>query len=165
MVGPVPVITFLGIVIDSEAMEIRLRSEKIIGLIELINGCLSAGKVSLTQMQSLLGSLNFACRMMAMGRIFSRRLALATRGVKQPHHRIRITSQLRVNYNGRTCFQEEECDIGTLDLFFEAAGPAGFSVRFGKRCAEKWHGHWFTKGGTKNVTLLELFTIAVAVES
>ncbi|CAJ0947280.1 unnamed protein product [Ranitomeya imitator] len=82
-IGPISVITFLSIEIDSIAMEFRLPREKIDKLVELINGCLSVGKVSLTQMQSLLGSLNFACR------------TLATRDIKQPHHRIRITAQLR----------------------------------------------------------------------
>ncbi|XP_077119507.1 uncharacterized protein LOC143775353 isoform X2 [Ranitomeya variabilis] len=113
-IGPVSVITFLGIEIDTVTMEFRLPKDKIDKLLDLINGCISVGKVTLTQMQSLLGSLNFACRIMPAGRIFSRRLTIATRGVKQRHHRIRITAQLRSdlntwkmflsNYNGPTGF-------------------------------------------------------------
>ncbi|XP_069584511.1 uncharacterized protein [Ranitomeya imitator] len=98
-IGPVSVITFLGIGIDSVVMEFRLPKEKIDKLLDLISGCISVGKVTLTQLQSLLGSLNFACRVMPTGRIFSRRLMLATRGLSQRHHRIRITAQLRSDLN------------------------------------------------------------------
>ncbi|CAJ0949536.1 unnamed protein product [Ranitomeya imitator] len=39
-IGPVPVITFLGIEIDSVAMEFRLPKEKIDKLLDLISGCI-----------------------------------------------------------------------------------------------------------------------------
>ncbi|CAJ0932887.1 unnamed protein product [Ranitomeya imitator] len=42
-IGPVPVITFLGIEIDSVAMEFRLPKEKIDKLLDLISGCISVG--------------------------------------------------------------------------------------------------------------------------
>lgn len=38
-------------------------------------------KIQLRELQSLLGNLNFACRIMPMGRIFSQRLALTMAGV------------------------------------------------------------------------------------
>ncbi|CAJ0957083.1 unnamed protein product [Ranitomeya imitator] len=40
-IGPVSIITFLGIEIDSIAMKFRLPQEKIDKLLELINGCIS----------------------------------------------------------------------------------------------------------------------------
>ncbi|CAJ0949278.1 unnamed protein product [Ranitomeya imitator] len=148
-IGPVSVITFLGIEIDSVAMEFRLPQDKIAKLLDLIAGCLAVGKVTLVQMQSLLGSLNFACKVMPMGRIFSRRLILGTKGVKQPHHRIRITAQLRsdliiwqrflFSYNGKTCFQEDECDSDSLGLRLGTVDTVGFSVSFrDQTCADTW---------------------------
>ncbi|XP_069605972.1 uncharacterized protein [Ranitomeya imitator] len=174
-IGPVSVITFLGIEIDSVAMEFRLPQDKISKLQELIAGCLSVGKVTLVQMQSLLGSLNFACKVMPMGRIFSRRLILATKGTKQPHHRIRITAQLRsdliirqrflFSYNGRTCFQENECDSDSLGLRLGKVDAVGFSVSFREQtCADTWPESWVTRAWTQDLVLLELLPLAVAME-
>ncbi|XP_069591473.1 uncharacterized protein [Ranitomeya imitator] len=174
-IGPVSVITFLGIEIDSVTMEFRLPKEKIDKLLDLISGCISVGKVTLTQMQSLLGSLNFACRVMPAGRIFSRRLMIATRGVKLCHHRMRITAHLRSdlntwklflsNYNGRTCFQEAECSNEDMGLFFAASSHTGFSVRFGnKLCAANWPAFWISRKWNVDSTLIDLLPVAVAME-
>lgn len=60
-VGPVAEISFLGIVIDFQAMECRLPDDKLGALHSEI--CLVIGKckIQLRQLQSLLGKLNFAC--------------------------------------------------------------------------------------------------------
>ncbi|CAJ0949968.1 unnamed protein product [Ranitomeya imitator] len=169
-IGPVPVIAFLGIEIDSVAMEFRLPQDKIAKLLYLIEGCLLV-----VQMQSLLGSLNFACKIMSMGRIFSRRLILATRGVRQLHHRIRITAPLRSDlimwqrflntYNGKTCFQEEDCDSHSLGLTFGPAGPVGFSVRFkDQKCVGTWPESWVGRAWPRDPILTELFPLAAAME-
>ncbi|CAJ0941279.1 unnamed protein product [Ranitomeya imitator] len=174
-IGPVSVITFLGIEIDSVAMEFRLPQDKIAKLQELIAGCLAVGKVTLVQMQSLLGSLNFACKVMPMGRIFSRRLILATKGVKLPHHRIRITAQLRsdliiwqrflFSYNGKTCCQEDKCDSDSLGLRLDTVDAVGFSVSFrDQTCADTWPESWVTRAWTQDSVLLELFPLAAAME-
>ncbi|XP_077111884.1 uncharacterized protein LOC143767433 [Ranitomeya variabilis] len=174
-IGPVSVITFLGIEIDSVAMEFRLPMEKIKKLLDLISGCISVGKVTLTQMQSMLGSLNFACKVMPAGRIFSRRLMLATRGVKQSLHRIRITAHLRSdlntwklflnNYNGRTCFQESECSNEDMGLFFAASSHTGFSIRLGnKLCSANWPAFWVFRNWHAEPTLIDLLPVAVAME-
>lgn len=60
--GPCKVITFLGIVIDSEAMECRLPEDKLEDLKKEIAGLLGLQKVQLRALQSVLGKLNFACR-------------------------------------------------------------------------------------------------------
>ena len=46
-------------------------------------------------MQSLIGSLNFACRAIAPGRAFLRRLIDLTKGKTRANHRIRITVEAR----------------------------------------------------------------------
>ncbi|KAM4025788.1 uncharacterized protein ACNLHF_026226 isoform 2-T4 [Anomaloglossus baeobatrachus] len=173
-VGPLSCLSFLGIEIDTMDMVFRLPVEKIDKLLGLIDGFHSLKKVTLAQMQSLLGSLAFACRIMPMGRIFSRRLAMAMRGVQLSHHRIRIGLPLRADlqvwrnfllqYNGRTCFQGEERSCQDLPLFADAAGSVGFGVIFRDQwCAERWPSRWIECEWTKNLTLLKLFTLVVAV--
>jgi hypothetical protein len=73
----------------------RLPQDKIIELTNRLKTCLDAKKVSLRDLQSLLGLLNFACQVVAPGRAFSRRLINATCKVAKPHHRIRVSQEMR----------------------------------------------------------------------
>ena len=56
-------------------------------------------KISLRQLQSLIGLLNFACQVVAPGRAFCRRLIDAS--VKKPHHKIRVSQAMREDITGR----------------------------------------------------------------
>lgn len=173
--GPVTVLSFLGIEIDSVRMIFRLPVDKLEKLKGQVQGFCSVKKVTLRQMQSLLGLLVFACRIMPMGRVFSRRLSLATRGISRPEHKIRITRPLRADlavwnefldtYNGHTCCQETEVSSLEVSLFTDAAGSVGFGAILGTEwCAEAWPPSWRKEGLCRNLTLLELFPIIVAVE-
>lgn len=65
--GPCTVITFLGIVLDSEAMECRLPEAKLADLKTKIASLIGLRKVQLRLLQSVLGKLNFACRICLWG--------------------------------------------------------------------------------------------------
>ena len=56
-VEPTEILIFLGIEFDTVAMELRLPNEK---LVELF---VQSKKVTLRQLQSLIGLLNFACQL------------------------------------------------------------------------------------------------------
>jgi hypothetical protein len=57
-----------------------LPQDKIIELTNRLKICLDAKKVSLRDLQSLLGLLNFACQVVAPGRAFSRRNKISDKG-------------------------------------------------------------------------------------
>ncbi|KAM3920262.1 uncharacterized protein RB166_014650 [Leptodactylus fuscus] len=173
--GPCSCLSFLGIEFDTEAMVYRLPADKLSKLRDLLMGFLAVSKVTLKQLQSLLGLLVFACRIMPMGRVFSRRLSLATRGISSPRHHIRVTRPLKADlrvwlsfldsYNGRTCWQSPEVSNSDLSLFTDAAGSLGFGAVLGSQwCAEPWPDAWREAGLCRNLTVLELFPIIVAVE-
>ncbi|KAM4748862.1 uncharacterized protein WCC33_006262 [Rhinophrynus dorsalis] len=173
--GPQSVISFLGIEIDSAAMVFRLPQDKLSALIALVRRVRSAKKVTLLQMQSLIGHLVFACRVMPMGRAFCRRLSLATKGVKAPYHYIRVGAGLKADlaiweqflaeYNGQTCWQSAALDSPVLELFTDAAGSFGFGAYFrGHWCVSEWPSEWSGSVLIRNLTFLELFPIVVAVE-
>ena len=48
-------------------------------------------KVTLRELQSVLGLLNFTCSVVVPGRPFLRRMIDLTVGVRRPHHRIRLS--------------------------------------------------------------------------
>ncbi|XP_056419396.1 uncharacterized protein LOC130360877 [Hyla sarda] len=151
--GPSTVISFLRIEIDSVAMVFRLPAEKLESLLLLVESFCGVRKVTLRQVQVLLGHLVFACHVMPMGRVFSRRLSLATKGVSCPSHHIHISKQMRSyvlvwreflrKYNGHTCWLGEELSNAELQLFTDAAGSVGFGAFFqGEWCAELWPPEW-----------------------
>lgn len=73
-VGPVQVLTFLGLELDTIKYEARLPEEKIVKCLEQIDLFLPRRKVTLKEIQMLCGLLNFATKVVVAGRPFLRRL-------------------------------------------------------------------------------------------
>ena len=94
-VGPSPIIEFLGIIIDSQKMEARLPSDKLNRLYVHLNSWHTKKSATLQELQSLIGTLHFSCKVIAPGRAFLQRIINLTRGVSKPHHRIRLTNGFR----------------------------------------------------------------------
>lgn len=109
---PVTVLKFLGIIIDTDRMEYLLPIDKLEDLKEVVAAAVGRSKIQLRELQSVLGKLNFACRIMLMGRVFCRSLAASTAGVTAPHHFVRLGREHRDDvkvwavfldqYNGRS---------------------------------------------------------------
>lgn len=129
----------------------------------------------LKAMQKFLGLLAFAIRVLSIGRKFSRHFYLAISGFKSPTSHIRITTELREDllvwaqfldkFSEEAIFQEEFVSDDDFCLFTDAAGSVGFaSIWKTHWCTSLWHHSWRTRGYLKNVVLLELFPILVALE-
>lgn len=173
--GPTTVLSFLGIEIDTRDMECRLPGDKVDGLKRDVRDLMGQRKVQLRQLQSLLGKLNFACRIIPMGRVFCRRLSAATAGIQSPTHFIRLTREHREDlkvwhtflesYNGRSVWMEGPVSNCDMDLVTDAAGSTGYGAFFqGQWSAEAWPDFWVEAGFTRNLVLLELFPVVLAVE-
>lgn len=172
--GPTHVLVFLGLELDTVNMVVRIPADKIKEVVEKIHVVLHSKKVKLKVMQSLIGSLNFCCRAIVIGRPFCRRLINATCGIKQSHHHVRITNAMRrdlimwldffEHFNGVSVFHDRYwLSNDDILLFTDSSGGIGFGIWFnGHWCQEKWHADWVRKGLTKDITLLELFPIVVA---
>ena len=95
-------------------MEARLPEEKLAKCRSLIWEFLTKKKVTLTELQSLIGLLNFTCSVIVPGRTFLRRLINLTVGVKRPCHFIRLNRETKADlrlwltflesYNGKSFF-------------------------------------------------------------
>ncbi|KAM4795870.1 uncharacterized protein WCC33_000963 [Rhinophrynus dorsalis] len=174
-VRPTTRLTFLGIEIDSMGKLVRLPLEKVQLARDQVRRALGASKLQLRMLQSLLGTLNFATRVIPMGRVFSRRLGQATVGVKQPFHWVRVTKQLKEDlkvweafledFNGVRLWRSAPESSAELQLETDASGSVGFGACCGRDwCTGVWPASWKEKGLTRNLTLLELFPIVVALE-
>ena len=82
--GPGTCLKFLGWEVDTVAMQVRIPEDKLKDLKDTINSVLNkAGrKITLKDLQSIIGKLNFACKAILPGRAFCRRFIDATSSVK-----------------------------------------------------------------------------------
>ena len=168
--GPATVLSFLGIILDTEKLEARLPNPKLAKCKSMIADFLTRQKVSLQQLQSLLGLLGHDTCVVS-GRCFLRRLIDMTIGVTRPHHHIRLTKQAKLdlavwqeflhNCNGTAFFLTDRFHTdGCLYLYTDASGSVGYGAVYGKKWVwEKWPFAWFTR----NIAVLELFPIMAAV--
>ena len=141
---PTQVLSFLGYELDSVKMEVRLPSDKLEKCLSLIHEFLNKPKFTLKTLQSIIGTLNFACAVVLPGRAFLRRLIDLTIGVSKPHYFIRITKEVRedlhmwaeflANFNGRTIMAEQWLSSTSLNLFTDASGTLGYGAVLGSSC-------------------------------
>ena len=113
-VRPSFVLSFAGIELDTIKMESRLPEDKLTKYRSLIREFLTEKKVTLTELQSLIGFLSFTCSVIVPVRTFLRRLINLTVGVKRPRHFIRLNRETKADlrlwltflesYNGKSFF-------------------------------------------------------------
>ena len=171
-VGPSPCLTYLGLEIDAANQQISVPPEKIKKISTQIERVRGQSKVSLRELQSLIGSLAFICKAVGPGRAFLRRIINLTCGVKVPWHKIRITQGARADLNMWLLFLREYNGVSIipdqmwvedrdLEFFTDASGSIGFGGFFGG----KWfQGHWPENfANSHSITFLEFFPVVVSV--
>lgn len=80
--GPSQMLTFQGVELDTVQQASRLPECKLHVLQEQIQVFHGQCKVTLHELQQLIGHLNFACKVVAPGRAFCLQLFKATRGLR-----------------------------------------------------------------------------------
>lgn len=93
--GPTNVLECLGIILDTVRMEARLPVDKVNRTIEIIDSFSRRKSCTKRELLSLLGHLNFACRVIIPGRTFVSYLLLLASSVKKLHHHVTISSECR----------------------------------------------------------------------
>ena len=71
---PSQVLEFMGIELDSTRMEARLPEDNLLRTRELLNSFGERRSVRLLELQSLIGTLQFACKAVVPGRTFLQRM-------------------------------------------------------------------------------------------
>ena len=168
---PTTVISVHGVEIDTHKMEARLPADKLTALREMLKAFSKRKKCTLTELQSLVGHLNFACRVIVPGRVFKRRISRLMVGVNSPFHHIRLNRSFREdvslwlrflqNYNGRSVFLDEVwLSSKKLEFWSDASGQGAAAIFGNKWCHMLWP-DWFA---TNNIAILELCPIVVGIE-
>ena len=174
--GPAQVIEFMGIVLDTIKMQARLPPDKIARLHDIIEQFHGRRSCTLKELQSLIGTLNFACRVVPPGRPFLQRMIDLTRNVQKPHHHIKLNSgffhdlvmwkEFVSNWNGAHFFLSSEWYTSdTLNLHTDASGSLGFGGIFGTKWFQgKWCLHQQLGQPGISIAWQELFAIVVACQ-
>ncbi|KAL9976443.1 hypothetical protein ACROYT_G013744 [Oculina patagonica] len=170
LAGPTTQLVFLGILIDSNLMECSLPPDKLSELLAELQAWSSCKKCIKRELLSLIGKLNFACRIIPAGRIFLRRLIDLSTTARLPHHHISLNVEARRDvawwlkflplWNGRAIIPDPFWSRSPdLELFTDASGGLGFGIYF--------QGHWLNGSWPPNladrsIQWKELYPIALA---
>lgn len=145
-VGPTHVLEYLGIILDTLAMEARLPEDKVRRIQEHIDSFLTKSNVTKRDLLSLLGHLNFASRVVIPGRSFVSYLLSLARSVPELHYRVYLTSDCRQelqmwstflqHWNGKSLFLMNNPTLSSdFELFTDASSTVGYGGYF--------QGRWF----------------------
>ena len=141
--GPSIIIEFLGIILDSQKMEARLPPDKLNRLSIELDAWHIKKSATLQELQSLIGTLYFACKVIPLGRAFLQRIINLTRGVPTDH-----AGPLFCYSNGtpssRSQFTKELRALLAQGAGINIADYAGHSFRIGAAttAASKGLPHW-----------------------
>ena len=142
--GPAKILTFLGIELDTERMTLRLPTEKIVELQMLITGWLGRKFCTLRDLQSLVGKLQHACKVVRPGRTFLRRMFELLKGVNRKQRFIRLNTAFRSDLTWWHLFMETWNGVAMMEpalgkcshhLYTDASGTFG--------CGAWWEKQWF----------------------
>ena len=141
---------FMGILLDSNKMEAHLRVDKLTHLQAALGQWTNRISATLQELQSLIVTLQFVCKVIDPGRPFLQCIIHLTKGIKFPHWHIRLNSGFHKdismwqhflqNWNGVSLFLDTQASSPPeLQLYTDALGSLGYESFL----AGEWlHGHW-----------------------
>ena len=170
--GPSTVLTFAGIQLDTTRREAAIPHDKLIRYTTMVHDIMRCKRVSLRQLQSVIGCLNHCAYIIPGGRAFLRRLIDLTIGITRPHYHVRFNKEVRKDlamwyiflkdFNGKALFLEREWTSSTtLHMYTDSAQSLGYGAIF----QDRWlWGAWPEQWTAYDITLLELYPIVVACQ-
>jgi len=133
--GPWTCLSFLGFEIDSLSMEIRLPYSKVTELQELLDQWLGRRSCTRKELESLVGKLAHACKVVRPGKTFFRRMFELLSGARQPHHHLHLNVAFRSDlmwwvlflktWNGVSLLQEFGLSQAAHHVWTDASGGFG----------------------------------------
>ena len=133
---------------------------------ELIQSMLRRTSTNLRNLQSLIGLLNFSCKVVIPARAFLRHLINLTAGVSRPFYHISLNQSAKAdlqawecflqNFNGRALFLPDQWETSRAVRLFTNASGLGYGALFQKAwfygiCPSEWSG--------QNIMLLEFLPV------
>jgi hypothetical protein len=176
--GPVTTLQFMGVILDTVGMQVRLPRDKLDRIIQMLQSFEGKSKCTKRQLLQLIGHLVFACRVCIPLRSFISRLLLTARGVQRLHHRVDLTYNCKADirmwlalleeWNGVSMFLEDEySSLEDLSIYTDSSSTVGFGGWYEAR-KEYFKGKWADHlppdmlSVLPSMAMLELYPVAVA---
>ena len=165
--GPTSCLTFLGIEIDTRAGTLRLPSDKLDRILASLQEWCGRRVCRRRELESLIGTLHHACKVIRPGRAFLRRMIDLLRVAHCSHHHIRLNQQFQadvqwwqtfaVQWNGVAVLQA--LPARTIQLTTDASGQWGCGAWSGRN----WFQYqWPANASHHHIAFKELFAILLA---
>ena len=168
--GPIMVLTFLGIVLDTQKLEIRLPPHKLEELNERIMEWKRKQSCTKRELLCLIGKLSHATKVVAAGRTFLRRMIDTSMSVQRLNHHINLNSEFHSDLAWWECFLPVWNSRSFMsihkkrtepDVIFssDASGSWGCGAIWATRWIQcEWQSTWVGK----SIALKELLPIVLA---
>ena len=166
--GPSPVLTFLGITIDTLQCQLRLPADKLQRLLDDVSAWLSKRACTRRELESLIGTLQHTCKVIHPGRSFLRRIITLLSVAKRKNHHIRLNAAFRsdmmwwktfaAQWNGTSLIIPQ----GPPDITItsDASGTWGCGAWWGQRWFQL---QWEDSIQHKHIAAKELIPILIAL--
>ncbi len=168
---PCNCLVFLGLEIDTAMMEVRLPKDKLCSYAMTIDKVLLQDQITLRDLRSIVGKLQYSTSVVRCGKAFLRRLINMQIGMSKPYALVRITEGARADldlwkqflndYNGRNIISERfPVTSPTINLYSDASQKWGFGATYGSYWIQcLWPESW----KKFHITILELFPLLALV--
>jgi hypothetical protein len=97
LVQPTTTLEFLGIILDSQKLELRISQERLHSIMTELEFWRHRKKATKREILSLLGKLIFISRVVRCSRTFVRRIIQLSKKVKHLHHSVRLNKQFQAD--------------------------------------------------------------------
>ena len=169
-VGPLTCLTVLGIELDSVQQSARLPEDKLAALQELIQSWRNRRWCTRRQLESLIGHLHHAAKVVWPGRTFLRRMIDLLCCFRSREHPIRLSVEFRkdiqwwsdflTSWHGVSFWLFPGLSASTdVEVTSDAAGSLGFGAYFRN---EWFSGAWAPSQYDQSIAYKELFPVVVA---
>lgn len=169
-IGPDRVMIFRGIELDSVKMIARLPVDKLKAYFSEVQNISHTHKITLRELKSIIGKLQFACAVVPSGRAFLRRLHDHTIGIQKPHFFIRVTKAIKADlqvwasflkhFNGKSFMYAKLVSHSNTIHMYTDASHHGYGGTFGTNWIQgEWPNDWLTY----SIQVLELYPIFLLV--
>lgn len=167
--GPCTCLEYIGFVLDTIAMEVRLSQEKLARLVNTIRAWQARKFCTKHELESLIGQLQHASAVVRPGRSFLRRMIILAKSKSNPSHPLRLNTSFRADLAWWSLFLEQWNGISMMSavgnhlpaytLTSDASGHWGCGAFSGSSWFQV---QWNAKSADYSIATKELIPIILA---
>ena len=165
--GPTECLTFLGIEIDTSAGVLRLPEEKLARVKSALQEWEERRRCTKRELQSLIGTLQHASRVVRPGRSFLRRMIDLAKIPKRPHHFVRLNMEFRADLRWWHVFADHWNGVAVIPAMavpeIEVTSDASGHWGCGAWSQASWFQYEWPEGSSHHhISFKELFALLLA---